>query len=68
MMDGGLKLHNLKNLNIALKLWWPKRIICSQSKWIIFTKFWESDDIFIYGPERMERNKEMIYNPFWQFF
>ena len=68
IMDGGLRLHNLKKFDLALKLGWAKRLLTSKSKWTIFPNFWEIYDTFTFGPDRMDRIKEVIYNPFWADF
>ena len=63
--DGGLKLHNIKLFDNALKLGWLKRYIRSNSKWTVFPNDFELEGVFIYGPDYLERNDAMISNPFW---
>ena len=45
--DGGLKLHNIKLFDTALKLGWLKQFIRSNSKWTIFPKDFELEGVFI---------------------
>ena len=68
IMDGGMKLHNLQNFDQALKLGWAKRLLTSQSKWTIYPTYWDIYDCFEYGPDRLDRTTEVIYNPFWLDF
>ena len=63
--DGGLKLHNIKLFDTALKLGWLKRFIRSNSKWTVFPKDFELEGVFIYGPDYIERIEAMTDNPFW---
>ena len=63
--DGGLKLHNIKLFDNALKLGWLKRYIRSNSKWTVFPNDFELEGVFIYGPDYLERIDAMISNPFW---
>ena len=63
--DGGLKLHNIKLFDTALKLGWLKRFIRSNSKWTVFPKYFELEGVFIYGPDYIERIEAMTDNPFW---
>ena len=68
IMDGGLKLHNLQNFNLALKLGWAKQLLTSKSKWTIYPNFWDIYDIFTFDPDKMDRIRDVIYNPFWSDF
>ena len=63
--DGGLKLHNIKFVDNALKIGWLKRYLKSYSKWTIFPKDFELDGVFIYGPDYIDRIEAMISNQFW---
>ena len=65
IIDGGLRLHNLEKFDLALKLGWAKRLLTSESKWTIF---WDIYDVFNFGPDRMDRIKDVVYNPFWSDF
>ena len=67
-MDGGLRLHNLEEFDLALKLGWAKRFLKSESKWTIFPAFWDLYDILKFGPDKMDRIRDIIYNPFWSDF
>ena len=68
IMDGGLRLHNLQKFDLALKLGWAKRLLTSKSKWTIYPTFWDIYDSFNFGPDKMDRIKDVIYNPFWSDF
>ena len=63
--DGGLKLHNIKLFDNALKLGWLKRYLRSNSKWTLFPKDFDIDGVFIYGPDYIDRLEAIISNPFW---
>ena len=39
-------------------------LLTSQSKWTIYPSFWDIYDCFEYGPDRLDRITEVIYNPF----
>ena len=67
-MDGGLRLHNLQKFDLALKLGWAKRLLTSKSKWTIYPTFWDIYDTFTFGPDKMDRIKDVIYNPLWSDF
>ena len=58
----------METFDLALKLGWAKRLLKSESKWTIFPTFWDIYDIFTFGPEKMNRIKEVIYNTFWSDF
>ena len=60
-----MKLHNLDYFNYALKLSWLKRFIASQGKWraIVSENF---TNVFLYGPDYLERFNEEITIPFWR--
>ena len=62
---GGLKLHNLQQFEKSLKLSWLKRYICSNSKWTKFPNDFDLWEVFIYGPDILEKIKEMTSNKFW---
>ena len=68
IIDGGLRLHNFQKFDQTLKLGWAKRLLTSQSKWTIYPTFWDIYETFNFGPDRMDRIKEVIYNPFWSDF
>ena len=68
ILDGGQRLHNLENFDLALKLGWAKILLKSESKWTVYPSFWDIYDVFDFGPEKMERIKDVIYNPFWSYF
>ena len=63
--DGGLKLHNVKLFESALKLGWLKRYLRSTSKWTTFPKDFELDGVFMYGPDYIDRIEAMVTYPFW---
>ena len=66
--DGGLRLHNLEKFDLALKLGWAKRMLKSESKWTIFPTYWDLYDVFTFGPDKIDRIEDIIYNPFWSDF
>ena len=68
ILDGGHSLHNLKKFDLALKLGWAKRLLKSVSIWTVYPSFWDIYDVFNFGPHKMERIKDVIYNPFWSDF
>ena len=68
ILDGGLRLHNLEKFDLALKLGWAKRMLKSESKWTIFPTYWDLYDVFTYGPDKLDRIEDIIYNPFWSDF
>ena len=45
LVDGGLKLHNLKIFCMALKTGWIKRFMTSSAKWTNFPNHFEFSDI-----------------------
>ena len=63
--DGGLRLHNIKLSDNALKICLLKRYLRSSSKWTIFRKEFELDGVFMYGLDYKDRIKAMVTNPFW---
>ena len=65
IQHGGLKLHNLQLFEKSLKLSWLKRYICSNSKWTTFPNDFDLWEVFIYGPDILEKIKEMTSNKFW---
>ena len=65
IVEGGLKLHNLKKFDAALKIGWLKRYINTNSKWTITPKVNEFDGLFMFGMDYIERLLEMTFNPFW---
>ena len=62
---GGLKLHDLKFFVKALKLSWLKRYQRSTSKWTIFPNNFELWEVFIYGPDILNKLREITSNKFW---
>ena len=64
--DGGLKHHNIKLFETAMKLGWLKRFIKSSSKWTVFPNAMELGDVFTYGPNFIDRIVEFTSNPFWK--
>ena len=66
--DGGVRLHNLEKFDLALKLGWAKRLLKNESKWTVFPTYWDIYDIFTFGPDRMDRIEDVIYNPFCSDF
>ena len=68
ILDGGLRLYNLEKFDLALKLVWAKRLLKGESKWTVYPSFWDIYDEFHFGPDKMERIKDVIYNPFWSDF
>ena len=62
---GGLKLHDLKFFDKALKLSWLKRYQRSTSKWTIFPNNFELWEVFIYGPDILNKLREITSNKFW---
>ena len=65
IIKGGLKLHNLKKFDAALKIGWLKRYISTKSKWTITQFVNEFDGLFRFGIDYIERLLEMTFNPFW---
>ena len=64
--EGGLKLHNSRLFDKALKLGWLRRYLTSEGKWRIFLDIDDFHEIFNYGPDFVERMSEIIEIPFWQ--
>ena len=64
-IDGGLKLHNLKIFDAALKIGWLKRYNNTKSKWSVVPYNFDFDGLFKYGVDYIERLLEMTFNPFW---
>ena len=65
IIDGGLKLHNLKTFDAALKIGWLKRYITTKSKWSIVPYNFDFDGLFKYGVDYIERLLEITSNSFW---
>ena len=65
IIEGGLKLHNLKRFDAALEIGWLKRYISTKSKWTITPFVNEFDGLFRFGIDYIERLLEMTFNPFW---
>ena len=65
IIEGGLKLHNLKKFDAALKIGWLKRYISTKSKWTITPYVNEFDGLFRFGIDYIERLLEMTFTPFW---
>ena len=63
-----LNYKKLQKFDLALKLGWAKRLITSKSKWTIYPTFWDIYDTCIFGPDKMDRIKDVIYNLFWSDF
>ena len=63
--DGGLKLHNLKIFDAALKIGWLKRYNNTSSKWSVVPYNFDFDGLFKYGVDYIERLLEITFNPFW---
>ena len=53
--DGGLKLHNLKIFDAALKIGWLKRYNNTNSKWSVVPYNFDFDGLFKYGVDYIER-------------
>ena len=66
--DGGLKLHNLKIFDAALKIGWLRRYIVTNSKWSSVPYNFDFDGLFKYGVDYIERLLEITFNPFWLNF
>ena len=64
--EGGLKLHNLKKICMALKAGWIKRYLSSTAKWTNFPDHFEFRDICTYGENYIDRIYEFTDNPFWK--
>ena len=64
-IEGGLKLHNLKKFDAALKIGWLKGYVRTKSKWTTTPIFLEFDGLFKFGKDYIERLLEMTFNPFW---
>ena len=62
---GGLKLHDLNLFDKSLKLSWLKRYLRSTSKWTIFPNNFELWEVFTYGPDILNKLKEITSNKFW---
>ena len=65
IQHGGLKLHNLQLFEKSLKLSWLKRYLCSNSKWTKFPNDFDLWEVFLYGPDILEKLKETTSNKFW---
>ena len=63
--DGGLKLHNIKLFDTALKLGWLKRFIKCSSKWTVFPNAMALGGVFTYGSYYRDIIVELTCNPFW---
>ena len=61
---GGLKNQNLPLFISYIKLSWAKRILKSDSKWIIFPTGMNLEKALQYGPDYLKRTKETTSNPF----
>ena len=57
-----------ENFDLALKLGWAKRLLKSESKWTVFPNYSDIYDVFTFGPDKLDRIKDVIYNPFWLDF
>ena len=64
-IDGGLKLHNIKLFDAALKIGWLRRYIVTHSKWSVIPYNCDFDGLFKYGVDYIERLLEITFNPFW---
>ena len=51
-----------------MKLGWAIRLLKSESKWTVFPNYWDIYDVFTFGPDKLDRIKDVIYNPFWLDF
>ena len=49
----------------TLKQSWIRRHLSSASKWTIYSDDFELRKALQYGPDNLERIKEMTSNPFW---
>ena len=56
---GGLKLHNIKLFDTALKLSWLKTYLRSSSKWTTYPKDMELEGVFIYRLVYIARIEEL---------
>ena len=65
-VDGGLKLHNLRYFDAALKIGWLKRYLQTNSKWKSVTNAFKFSGLFICGRDFIERMIDITFNPFWQ--
>ena len=57
---GSLKLHNLAVFDKALKIKWLQTVLSIQFIWIVFSKNRDVYEIFVFGIDRMERNRAYI--------
>ena len=64
--EGGLKLHNIFIFDKTLKLSWLRRYIRSSGKWAVIPNDFELFDIFKFGPDYLDKIKELTLNPFWK--
>ena len=65
IIDGGIRLHNLKIFDAALKLGWLKRYITTNSKWSVIPYYFDFDGLFKYGVDYIGRLLKITFNPFW---
>ena len=65
VIDGGLKMHNIKTFDAALKIGWLRRYIATHSKWSVIPYNCDFDGLFKYGVDYIERLLEITFNPFW---
>ena len=65
---GGLKMVNLENFIIALKLTWFRRILSGPKKWQ--TGFYSILENYVFfwktGPVYIAEKLPLIHNPFWK--
>ena len=66
LAEGGMKLHNLKIISMALKAGWIKRYLSSIAKWTSLPDYYEFGEICTYGENYIDRIYEITYNPFWK--
>ena len=64
-IDGGLKLHNLKISDAALKIGWLKRYNNTKSKWSAVPYNFDFGGLFKLCVDYIERLLEITFNPFW---
>ena len=65
VIDGGLKMHNIKIFDAALKIGWLRIYIVTHSKWSVIPYNCDFDGLFKYGVDYIERLLEITFNPFW---